>query len=283
MAETRWNSVAVIGVGIIGGSIGRALLRHGIARQVIGIGRHAGRLESARQMGIISRATTDLAEGVSEADVVVACTPVQQIVVDLEQAARHARPECLLIDAGSTKQTIVERLEQVLSAERRFVGCHPLAGSEKSGFEHARDDLFQDRWVVLTPTPRTQPEVLDEAARFWQSLGARTVNLSPAEHDRGVAWVSHLPHAVAAVLAACTPPEYLSLAATGWRDTTRVASGDPALWTQIFSENRPAVADALRGFADELETFCRYLKEFDSAQLERLLAAGKHKRDAVAD
>ncbi|MFO0915522.1 MAG: prephenate dehydrogenase/arogenate dehydrogenase family protein [Pirellulales bacterium] len=283
MAETRWNSVAVIGVGIIGGSIGRALLRHGIAQQVIGIGRHAGRLESAREAGIISHATTDLAAGVSAADVVVACTPVQQIADDLERAARHAPPHCLLIDAGSTKETIVERLDRTLSKDRRFVGCHPLAGSEKSGFEHARDDLFEDRWVILTPTSRTQPAVLDEAARFWQSLGARTLNLSPAEHDRGVAWVSHLPHAVAAVLAACTPAEYLSLAATGWRDTTRVASGDALLWTQIFSENRAAVADALRGFTDELETFCKYLKDLDSAQLERLLAAGKHKRDAVAD
>jgi prephenate dehydrogenase len=277
------GTVTILGVGLIGGSIGLALRRRGLARRVVGVGRRESTLSKAVERGAITEGTTDLARGVAGADLVVVCTPICNIVEHVLAAAEAAPPGVLITDAGSTKGEIVASLENRLPRGAAFVGSHPMAGSEKTGPEFAEEDLFQDRVTIITPTRHTPPAALTAIEDFWQSLGARTVRMTPHEHDAAVAAISHVPHLAAAALAAATPEEWLSLAAGGWCDTTRVASGDVDLWRQILTVNRSHVLRSLAEFEKTLASFRDALSRGDDAELIRLLEQGKRRRDAVGN
>jgi prephenate dehydrogenase len=282
-----WDTLAVIGPGLIGGSIGLAALRQGVVSQVIGIGRSQSSLQNAISHGVITEGTLDLAAGVRSADLVIVCTPVDEIPYFVQRAAEACKPDALITDAGSTKADVVARVEQarVLSTawphSVRFVGSHPLAGNDKRGAEYARADLFVDRIVVITPTPQSRAGDVTALRDFWTSLGAATVEMSPAEHDRAVAATSHLPHLIASAIAGATPAEYVTLTAGGWLDTTRIAAGDPLLWRQIFLANRDNLLAALSRFDGMLAALRGTIEAGDAAALERLLTEGKRIRDAV--
>ena len=263
----RPGTVAIIGVGLIGGSIGLALRSKGRAGRVVGIGRDASKLEEARRLGAIDAVELDLSKGLAGADVVVVCTPVTRIVVDILDSARLGPDAILVTDAGSTKARIVEAVERDDRGRRCFVGAHPIAGSERQGVAFARADLFEGRSCVLTPTEATPPDRLERARAFWSSLGCRLFEVDPAGHDQRLALTSHLPHAVAAALAASVPVELLPLAAGAYRDGTRVAGADAALWAGIFLENRRPVLDALDEFEARLAGFRSALDAGDSAGL----------------
>ena len=205
--------MAIVGVGLIGGSIGMALRAGGRAQRVVGIGRNARNLEEAVRLGAVDSYTTELARGVAEADVAVVCTPVTRIADDVRSVAVHGPEKIMVTDAGSTKLRLVESVESHERARAVFVGGHPVAGSERSGVAHSRADLFEGRTCVLTPTSRTPADRLARARTFWGCLGCRLVELDPGEHDRALALTSHLPHAVAAALAAAVPTDFLGLAA----------------------------------------------------------------------
>ena len=276
------DHLTIVGVGLIGGSVGLAAKVRDVAGRVVGVGRSAADLARARAAGVIDSFSTDLAAGVAAADLVIVCTPVDRIAADVLAAGRAARPRAVLTDAGSTKGAIVAAVAAGLPARGpKFVGGHPLAGSEKKGADHARPDLFVGRTVVLTPTPDTAPAAALGVERFWQALGATVVRMTPADHDAALAATSHLPHAVAAGLAGATPPDWLTLAATGFRDTTRVAAGDPALWAAIFLANRDAVLAAADGFAGRMAGFRRAVAESDTNALTKWLADAKQVRDAL--
>ena len=274
----RLGTVAIIGVGLIGGSIGLALRARGLAERIVGIGRHPEALDEARRLGAIDEATTELARGVAGADVAVVCTPVTRIVEDVRLAAENGPERLLITDAGSTKRRIVEAVERDARGRGAFVAGHPIAGSERKGVAHARADLFEDRVCVLTPTGYTPGDRLARARAFWSSLGCRIVEMSPAAHDDALALTSHLPHAVAAALAAAIPAETLALAAGAYRDGTRVAGADAALWAGIFRENRAAVLHALTRFQDELARFRRALEAEDDAALRSWWDVAKGRR-----
>lgn len=275
----KWDTVAIVGVGLIGGSIGLALRERGMARKVIGIGRRESSLQEARDCGAVHETTTDLARGVSSADLVVLCTPVERIVDLARQVAQFITDDALITDAGSSKQAIVLALDNL--PRGRFIGSHPMAGSEKTGPGEARADLFQDRVVIVTPTESTRDGDYTKVAEFWQDLGATVLRMTPAQHDQAVASVSHLPHLVAAALAIAVPQENFPLAAGGLRDTTRIAAGDAELWRQILLSNRENVLAALTSFEETLVQFKGVLSEADAAGLQRLLEQGKRKRDAL--
>lgn len=283
------SRVAIVGVGLIGGSIGLALRQRGVAAEVIGVGRRAASLEKAIAHGTIDRGTTNLVEGVAEADWVVVATPVDG-VVDAVLSVAAASSKAAITDAGSTKAEICRAIRKnpawadtPANLRGRFVGSHPIAGDHRTGPEHARGDLFEGRTVVVTPEETTPPGLVLRAQEFWESLGATVELLSPEEHDRALAATSHLPHAVAAALAAATPEEWLRLAGTGWSDTTRIAAGDPALWTQIFGQNRAAVVDALRRFEHALAALTDAIATNDPAAMTAHLQEAKRIRDALGD
>jgi prephenate dehydrogenase len=280
-----WDRVAIIGVGLIGGSIGLGLRQRNLARHIIGIGRRMETLRTAENRGAITEATTDLAAGVAQAELVIIGTPVQTIVDQVKQVAEAAKSGTLVTDVGSTKQSIVEGADRALAGAlglwTSFVGSHPLAGSERTGVEFARADLLEGRTVVVTPSEASKSDAVERVESLWQALGAKVVRMSAAEHDQAVAATSHVPHVVAAALAAATKQDYLPLTATGWADTTRVAAGDVELWRQILSDNRPHVLAQLREFEKFIAAYAAALERGDEAQLAHLLQQGKRHRDAV--
>ena len=277
MAE-RYGTVAIIGVGLIGGSIGMALRARGTAGRVVGIGREPARLDDARRLGAIDAATTDPAEGVAGADVVVVCTPVDRIGADVIRAARASGADALVTDAGSTKGVIVGAAEADDVTRSKFVAAHPIAGSERSGVANARPDLFDGRACVLTPTGRTPVTRLDRARGFWSAIGCRLIELDPATHDAHLARTSHLPHALAAAMASLVGADLVPLAAGAYRDATRVAGADSALWAPIFLSNRPALLDALDVLAGSLSGFRTALEAGDALALRDWWEAARRNR-----
>jgi prephenate dehydrogenase len=277
-------TLAIIGVGLIGGSLGLAVRKHKVAHRIIGIGRDHRRLEKALDLGAVDEFTTDMYHGIREADLVVVCTPVESIVEFVQQAALNAQPKTLITDAGSTKELIVKQVEADIKKHKStvdFVGSHPMAGSEKNGAEHSRADLFEGRAVIVTPTKHSSPDAVERVHDFWRAVGAIVLQMSPAEHDRAVAAISHVPHVVASALAAATPEESLPLAAGGWLDTTRIAAADVGLWRQILAQNRSHVLKGLAQFEKVLTGLRAALQSENDAKLLKILEAGKNIRDAV--
>lgn len=279
------QTVAIIGVGLIGGSIGLALRRRKLAGRIVGIGRRRSSLAKALEHKCVTETTTSIARGVAEADLVVVCTPVELIPETIAEAAKHAPAGALLTDAGSTKEAVVAKTEALLAAANldpsRFVGSHPIAGSERTGATAAVADLFEGRTVVVTPTSSTAAATTSTVEKFWKSVGASVVQMSPAEHDAALARTSHLPHLVASALAAATPDELLPLTGTGWSDTTRVAAGDAELWRQILATNAAPTLKAMADFETVLSRLRTALESGDGAELARILAEGKRRRDAL--
>jgi cyclohexadieny/prephenate dehydrogenase len=276
-----FDSLCIVGVGLIGGSIGKAALVRKLAGQVVGVGRNRASLEQARESGALSDFTIDLAEGVRDADLVVICTPVDCIVDQARQAALACKQGALLTDAGSTKANIVRDLERQLPEGVSFVGSHPLAGSHKSGPEYASADLFDRRVTIITRTARTDPRAVECISGFWKGLGSEVRFLDPETHDRILAVTSHLPHLAAAALAAMLPADWAPYTATGFRDTTRIAAGDPELWAAIFRENALAMCAGLEQLTTRLEEFRDAILNDDVSALTELLAQGKRGRDAL--
>lgn len=277
-ALERAENVAIVGVGLIGGSIGLALRACGASRRVVGVGRDAGRLDEARRLGAIDAASTSLADGVAGADVVVVCTPVSRIAADVRQAAAAAPAGALVTDAGSTKRGIVAAVEADDRARRAFVGAHPIAGSERRGAAYGRADLFEGRACVLTPTDQTPDDRLEHARDFWEGIGCRVTTMSPSAHDDALALTSHLPHAVAAALAATVPADRLPLAAGAYRDGTRVAGADPGLWAAILAANRGPLLEALAQLDRQLAALRAALEDGDEPWLRDWWAAARSRR-----
>ncbi|MEX0819145.1 MAG: prephenate dehydrogenase/arogenate dehydrogenase family protein, partial [Pirellulaceae bacterium] len=257
-----------------------------LADCVVGVGRRTASLQKAKQRGAVTSTTTELSRGVRDAQLIVICTPVERIAEFAIEAAAFCPGGALITDAGSTKLEIVRSVDAALkdAANRvAFVGSHPMAGSEKTGPAHAQADLFDGRVAVVTPTEQTSDEARQQVERFWQQLGSKVICMSPEDHDRSVATISHMPHVIASALAASTPDEDLQLASTGWLDTTRIASGDPDLWRQILADNRAGVLKSLDKFEKVLASFRQALERDEQEKLLQLLEAGKQRRDSLGN
>jgi prephenate dehydrogenase len=275
------ETLTIVGVGLIGGSVGLAARQRRVARRVVGVGLHRDTLDRARLQGVIDEACLDLAAAVRAADLVVFCTPVDHLVEQIVAAAPHCAAHAVLTDVGSTKAVIVHGVEERLPAGAAFVGSHPLAGSEKQGSDHATPHLFSNRVTVVTPTARTPPAALERVSAFWAALGARVHRMSPEDHDEALALTSHLPHLLASALAGLLPPHLQDLTATGFRDTTRIAAGDAALWTAIFTQNRPALLRALAALRGRLDGIEDALQHHHLSAIHAWLDQAKKVRDAL--
>lgn len=277
-----WPCVAIVGVGLIGGSVGLALKARRLSSRVIGVGRTASSLAEARQRGVVDDTTTDLAAGVATADLVVVASAVSSIGPLLDAIDAAARPGTLLTDAGSTKGSIVSGWERRRKRRRcRFVGAHPIAGSHRRGPVAADAGLFDGRVAVVTPAKATPPADAEEVAGFWSSLGSTVFLMPPKDHDRILAATSHAPHLIAAALSAGTPADVTRFTAGGWRDSTRIAAGDPGLWADILLDNAVEVARALTRVRRISERMVAALEAGDRKTLLELLERAKERRDAV--
>lgn len=269
--------LSIVGLGLLGGSVAKAARAASLAQEIVGVGRNPKSLEPALRERAVDRITTDLAEGVRGADMIVLATPVATLERQLPAVWEAASSHALLTDVGSTKAGIV-RAAEALGALRPlgFVGSHPMAGSNLSGFSVARADLFSGATVILTPTDRTPSEPIKRVTEFWEAMGGRVTVMDPATHDRAVAAISHLPHLVVDALVAAVvdmDPRFLDVAARGFKDTTRIAASDPAVWREIFQQNREALAEAIAAFRGALGRLEGILAAGDDAAIESALEA----------
>ena len=275
------NTLALVGVGLMGGSIAAAAKQRGLVGSVIGVGRSRAKLAAAVASGLIDVASDDLAEAARQADLILFCTPVDCIAEGVRTAAAACRPGTLLTDAGSVKAPICDALREAFPTGSEFVGSHPIAGSEKQGFEHADPNLFAGRLCVVTPVPGSTRGAVERIAQFWQGLGMRVAEMSPGEHDHVLSETSHFPHLAAAALAATLGEAHRPFTATGFRDTTRIAAGDPDIWTAILMQNATEVMGSLDKFARQLNQFRSALRARDAVRLRELLTTAKQIRDSL--
>lgn len=281
-----FRKAALLGVGLLGGSLGLALRHHRLAGQVHGYVRRPAGAAECLAAGAVDAAGSELDTALQDADLVVFCTPLGQMASLASLASRFLAPGALVTDVGSVKGSVVATLEPLArTAGAAFVGSHPMAGSEKTGVAAARPDLFRGAVCVVTPTATSEPSAVARVEQLWQALEGRVLRLSPALHDELVARSSHLPQALASTLAGlvldpAAPPEQARLCAGGFRDGTRIASGSPEMWRDIFLANQDPVLRALDQFVSRLQTLRGVIAAGDPAALTTLLAQARERRNA---
>ncbi|MEI6302652.1 MAG: prephenate dehydrogenase/arogenate dehydrogenase family protein [Betaproteobacteria bacterium] len=284
-APFRINTLALVGVGLIGGSFALALKKAGMVGRVIGVGRSAANLEKAREMGIIDEVVADAGVAAARADLVLVAVPVAQTGAVFRAIASQLAPGCVVTDAGSTKQDVVVLARAAFGAKLgQFVPAHPIAGAENSGAAAARAELYQGRKVVITPLPETAPAALERVRAAWLACGAQLHSMQPAEHDAVFAAVSHLPHLLAYALVhevalhdnAATLFDY---AASGFRDFTRIASSHPEMWRDICVANRGAILAELKRYQGQLGELQAMLEAGDAAALEAVFERARSARE----
>lgn len=279
--------LAIVGVGLIGGSLALGLKAAGVVGRVVGIGRGQANLETALAYGIVDEITRDVAAGVEGADLVFLATPVCSLGPVAGQMMPHLKPGAILTDGGSVKQAVIDAIEPQLRDDVHFVPGHPVAGTENSGAEAAFASLYQDRRCILTPTERTDPAALALVARMWEIVGSQVEMMDVEKHDRVLAAISHLPHMVAYALVNSVgaydryDENILKYSAGGFRDFTRIASSDPTMWSDIAQTNRQALVEMM----DQFETFFAELKEDvakgDGERLYEFFRRSKKSRDEI--
>lgn len=273
------QNVVIAGVGLIGGSVGMALKALPGAPRIVGMGRNPERLQKAVELQAIDAYTTNWSEATANAGLVVLCGPVSSIARDARRAWSERKSNALLLtDAGSTKGTILEELVDEVELAAAFVGGHPIAGSEKSGVEASRPDLFRDRLCIITPSAFNPPDNVAQIRSFWEAVGSRVIEMPPDEHDRALALTSHLPHALAAALSRLVDPGMHHLSAGAFRDMTRIAGADAELWRDIFLHNKNSVRKSLDEYVNELLNFKKLLDNDATDELAEWWDLGRRHR-----
>ncbi len=275
--------VVIIGMGLIGGSIGKALIAKGIADEVIGVCRKESSLRRAiAEKSLTKGYVNSYKEALTGAEIILIATPVNTIKEVLKKIAEVVNDTKILVsDAGSTKKEIVDYADR-FKDKFSFIGAHPLAGSEKSGVEYSSSGLFENSVCILTPTKDSADENYEKVKNLWESLGAVTCRLSPEEHDKNIAFSSHLPHAAAYALMGALPDAFpRNMIASGFKDITRIASSDPELWKDIFMSNKTNVIKAIRCFKNILSEFEEDIKAERAEELKIKLKKMKEMRDNI--
>ncbi|OIO37456.1 MAG: hypothetical protein AUJ75_04195 [Candidatus Omnitrophica bacterium CG1_02_49_10] len=272
-----FNKVAILGTGLIGGSLAVDIKADGLARTITGACRSNVTLNKIKALRIFDEVTRDAAKAVEDADLVILATPVRAIIELAEKVSPYLKRGSIVMDVGSTKQEICRRVSAALPAGVSFVGCHPMAGSEKSGFSNARRGLFKDTMCFVVGKSFASAK----ANLLWKRLGADVVTLSAGEHDDIVAAISHLPHIAAAALVNSVPKKALKFASGGFKDTTRIASSSAELWNDIFMNNKVFVSKYLDRFISELKAVKDDIKR-DGTGLRGRLERASRLRKSVA-
>jgi len=277
-----FRRVAIVGVGFMGASLGLAIKKKGLAREVIGIGHHEDSLKIAKDLGAIDQATTDFNKGIIGADLIVLATPVNTVLDIIETLGKDNRRGTIVItDLGSTKTQIVERAEKVLHHSLLFVGSHPLVGSEKKGPASANAQLYEGGACVMTPTDKTNRLAKEKMKQFWTQLGSSVKFMTPQEHDQILGYISHLPHLIAFALMKAMPDEYLDHATQGLKDTTRIAASDPQIWRDITLSNHKPILKSLDDAVKVLASMRKAIVARDGEVLTEIFKQAKGKRERL--
>jgi cyclohexadieny/prephenate dehydrogenase len=281
---TMLRKLSILGPGLLGGSIGLAARQRKVAKRVAIWARRPEAADQAYQLGAADEATNDLAKVVADAELVVLATPLGVMRALVDQM-RPALPDgCVVTDVGSVKYPIVNELSDALAGKARFVGSHPMAGSEQSGIEAARRDLFENAVCIVTPREDTDKAALEVVYEFWKALGCSVKTLAPLEHDEIVARISHLPHLVAAAVVnvVCNDGAHpLNFVGPGFKDFTRIAGGPFEMWTEICLDNRKEIGRALDTLIEELGKVRAAVENSDAVELRTMLKRAKHFRDEL--
>ncbi len=278
------SKITILGPGLLGASLGKAVRERGLFETIHSWSRQLQSRKKCQQQPWCDSVLETAAEAIDQADLVILCLPVQVIPSLLQELSGVFSPGTIISDVGSTKTNICRTAAECLPEAVQFVGSHPMAGSQKSGMENAKADLFEGQPCILTPTEGTSPRALEVIREFWQNLGMRVSEIPPEDHDRIVAAISHLPH----ILASCLcenlggkNPEWKEFAGKGLRDSTRVAAGDPEMWRQIVEENTGSILEMVESFQMTLQQFVQAMQNKDFLQVEKLLAQGKSFRESL--
>lgn len=278
-----FKRAVIVGLGLLGGSMALALRQRRLAKRVVALGRDLGRLRPALQAGLVDEISVDLACA-KGADLIVLCGPFKLFEAQLKALAKVAPAACLVTDVGSVKGPAVARWHKA-AGPLHFVASHPMAGGEKTGWRHARPDLFKGAAVLLTPLPETRRDAVLRLGLLWQALGAEVALTTPQEHDRLVGRVSHLPHAAAFALATAAVQggglDDFAYAGNGWFDTTRVAASDPQLWSDIFLHHPQRMDAGLKAVEDQIRALRRLLKAGKAGPLRAWLKKAARLRQAT--
>jgi len=272
-----FDKAVIIGTGLIGGSLGLALKEKHLVARITGLSRHQKNAGLARKSGAIDYVGRSL-DAVKDADLVVLAMPVNAIINTALKIAKKIKKYCIVIDVGSTKEELVSKINPVIP---NFIGCHPLAGSERKGAANLQKDIFKNSICIITPNAKTNKKTLKKVVLLWRRLGSRVVILSPEKHDRILAFTSHLPHAAAFSLMGCIPEQYLSLSSGGLKDSTRISASDANLWSEVFLSNRRNLLSSISAFQAKLAVLKLALRNKNKKLLVNILSAANKKREKL--
>ena len=284
-----FGKMTVIGVGLLGASLAKACRERGLVEEIAGYGRNRENLEKAKALNIIDHCPADLDEAVSDADLIVICTPVSTIVPLIQNLISQVKPGALITDVGSVKDPIVHGADKLIPEGKFFVGSHPIAGGENSGLEASTANLYQDAKCIVTPTEKTDKTAMEKISALWQAVGMKVISLSTDEHDFVFGAVSHLPHIVAYALmntlgALKTPDnrDVTAFSGAGLKDITRIASSDPVMWRDICLSNRNHSLDLIDKFQNKLEEIRSTIEKGDGQELKKeFMDANKYRLKVV--
>lgn len=285
-----FDRVAFIGIGLIGSSLARVMRRDGLAGEIVVAARKQETLDAATRLGLADRVTTDTAEAVKDADIVLICTPLGAYEAIAKAIAPALKPGAIVTDVGSVKKAAIASIKPHLPEGIHFVPGHPLAGTEHSGPESGFPELFEGRWFVLTPEQGTDADAVEKVRALWEATGSKVELMDPAHHDQVLAITSHLPHLIAYTivdtatqLSTDLQKEVIEFSATGFRDFTRIAASDPVMWRDIFLNNREAVLEILGRFTEDLTAMQRMIRRGDGDGLEEVFTKTRAIRRGVID
>ncbi len=290
MTAPLFERAAFLGFGLIGSSLARVMRRGGLVAEIAVCARRAETLDAATRQGLADRTTTDPADAVGDADLVLVCTPLGAYGQVIQAAAPGLMQGTIVTDVGSTKQSAIADLKPHLPDGAHLVPGHPVAGTEHSGPEAGFAELFEGRYTILTPEPGTDPAATDAVAELWRRAGSKVEIMAPDHHDQVLAITSHLPHLIAYTIVDTAvqlsddlQKEVIQFSASGYRDFTRIAASDPVMWRDIFINNREAVLDILGRFTEDLTAMQRHIRRGDGQALEQVFTRTRAVRRGVID
>ena len=285
-----FKQITIIGFGLIGSSLARAIIEHKIAESIVCVDQSQDVCDKVLSMGLADDATTDPALGVPESDMVILCSPVGTMPSIADAIADHLKEGCIVTDVGSVKVSVIKALQPRLPSNVHLVPAHPISGAELSGPEHGFAELFINRWAILTPLPHTELKAIEKVTQFWEACGSNVEIMDPEHHDLVLGITSHLPHLIAYTIVGTATDleddiksEVIKFSAGGFRDFTRIAASDPTMWRDVFLNNKEAVLEVLQRFSEDLSALQKAIRKQDGEYLYNHFTETRAIRQAIIE